>query len=50
MVEKEMIKKSDLLEYTFCDDQQKLNVVLNVEYLKKLFNADIILLEETEHR
>lgn len=44
------VNKLDLFNYTFYDDNQRLCVVLNKEYLKELFNADIIMLEETEHK
>ena len=49
MVE-EIIKKSDLLDYSFFDDNHNLNVVVNEGLLKKLFEADIILLHEDEHK
>ena len=49
-MENEKVNKVDLFQYTFCDNNGKLNVVLNVEYIKKLFDADIVLLEETEHK
>lgn len=44
------INKKDLFNYTFHDESGDLCVVLNVEYIKKLFNADVVLLDETEHR
>lgn len=44
------IEKKDLFHYTFHDDSGNLCVVLNVENIKKMFNADIVLLEENEHR
>ena len=49
-MENEKINKEDLFHYTFYDSNHSLNVVLNVDYIKKLFNADNVLLEETEHR
>ena len=49
-MESDKINKKDLFQYTFYDANHKLNVVLNVDYIKKLFNADIVLLEETEHK
>lgn len=49
-MENEKVNKVDLFQYTFFDNSGKLNVVLNVEYIKKLFDADIVLLEETEHK
>lgn len=49
-MEDERINKDDILDYSFYDDQHKLNVVINKEYLKKLFNADIILLDEKTHK
>lgn len=49
-MENEKINKKDIFNYTFYDDNKKLCVVLNQEYLKQLFEADIILLEETEHK
>lgn len=45
----EKLKKL-LLQYSFYDDQHKLNIVLNKNYLKELFEADIILLDETQHK
>lgn len=36
----------ELMSYGFYDESGKYNVVLNKEKLKKLLNADIILLEE----
>ena len=44
------ITKESLLKYSFYDDDNRLNVVINEEFLKKLFNADTILLNEYEHR
>ena len=49
-MENEKINKKDIFNYTFYDDNKKLCVVLNQEYLKQLFEVDIILLEETEHK
>lgn len=49
-MENEKINKSDIFQYTFYDDSHKLNVVLNVDYIKKLFGADIVLLEDNEHK
>lgn len=46
----EIIKKSDLLEYSFYDDNHNLVTVVNEDLLKKVFNADIILLHEYEHK
>lgn len=46
----EEINKEDIFNYTFYDESHKLCVVLNTDYLKKLFDADIILLEEIEHK
>lgn len=42
--------KELLLQYSFYDDQHKLNIVLNENYLKQLFKADIILLDEKQHK
>lgn len=39
-----------ILQYSFYDEQHKLNVVINTDYLKDLFEADNILLEEIGHR
>ena len=49
-MENDKINIVDLFQYTFHDDSGDLCVVLNVEYIKKLFNADVVLLDETEHR
>lgn len=49
-MENEKINKSDIFQYTFYDDNHKLNVVLNVDYIKKLFSADNVLLEDNEHK
>jgi len=49
MVEDSVIKQK-LLEYSFYDEQHKLNVLINKNYIKELFGADIILLEETQHK
>ena len=46
----ETIKKSDLLNYSFYDENHKLVTVVNEDLLKKIFKADIILLNETEHK
>lgn len=46
----ETIKKLDLLDYSFYDDNNKLVTVLNEQLLKDIFKSDIILLKETEHR
>lgn len=46
----ENIDKSNLFNYTFYDDSHNLCVVLNTEYIKQLFEADIVLLEEREHK
>ena len=39
--------KSILLDYSFYNEDGQLTVVLNKSYLKHLFKADVILLEET---
>lgn len=49
-MENEKINKKDIFNYTFYDDDKRLCVVLNQDYLKQLFEADIIMLEETEHK
>ena len=49
-MENEKIDKSKLFNYTFYDDDKRLCVVLNTEFLKQLFEADVILLEEKEHK
>ena len=36
----------NLMSYGFYDESGKYNIVLNQERLKRMFNADIILLEE----
>lgn len=46
----DIIEKSNLFQYTFYDEGHKLNVVLNEDYIKEIFEADIVLLDETEHR
>jgi hypothetical protein len=43
----ETVNKLDLFQYTFYDESGNLVVVLDQEFIKKLFNADVILLEET---
>lgn len=50
MEENNKIDKEKLFQYTFYDNNRELNVVLDVEYLKKIFNADNILLNEKEHK
>lgn len=44
------IKVRDILQYSYYDDQHNLSVVLDVDKIKQLFNADIIKLYEAEHR
>ena len=44
------IDKDEILQYGFYDEQQKYNIVLNVEKLKEIFSADNILLDEKEHK
>lgn len=39
--------KSILLDYSFYNEDGQLTVILNKSYLKHLFEADVILLEET---
>lgn len=46
----ETIKKSDLLNYSFYDEDHKLVTVVNEDLLKKIFKADIIMLNENEHK
>lgn len=46
----DMIEKSNLFQYTFYDEGHKLNVVLDEDYIKEIFEADIVLLKETEHK
>lgn len=48
-MDKEKLKEL-ILQYSFYDEQHKLNVVINTDYLKDLFEADNILLEEISHR
>lgn len=48
-MDEETIKKSDLLDYSFYDESHNLITVVNEAFLKKLFNADIILLHEDEN-
>lgn len=45
-----MFDKSNLLNYSFYDESGELVVVLNNEYIKELFGANKILLDEKEHR
>ena len=42
----EMIKKSDLFNYSFYDEEHNLVTVVNEELLKKIFKTDIIILHE----
>ena len=49
-MENEKIDKSKLFNYTFYDDDKRLCVVLNQEYIKQIFNAVIVLLEEFGHK
>ena len=44
------VNKSDILDYSYYDENNKLVTVLNVDFLKKLFNTDIISLCEIGHR
>ena len=46
----DMIDKNNLFQYTFYDESHKLNVVLDEDYIKEVFEADIVLLKETEHK
>lgn len=46
----ENIEKDKLFSYTFYNEQSQLVVVLNEEYIKKIYNADVVLLNETEHK
>lgn len=48
-MDKEKLKEL-ILQYSFYDEQHKLNVVINTDYLKDLFEANNILLEEIGHR
>lgn len=48
-MDKEKLKEL-ILQYSFYHEQHKLNVVINTDYLKDLFEADNILLEEISHR
>lgn len=45
----ENIKKEDIRQYSFYDETKQLCVVLNKDFLKKIFQADNILLEEKGH-
>ena len=40
------VKRGDLFRYSFYDDNHKVVAVLNVEKLKEILEADILLLEE----
>lgn len=42
----ETVSKKDLFKYSFYQENGKLAVVLDEEYLKKLFNADELLFKE----
>ena len=44
------IKRSDLIEYTYYDDDGTLIGVLNKSKLKELIEVDKVILEETEHK
>lgn len=45
-----VIKKSELLDYSFYDDNHRLITVVNEDLLKKIFKSDVILLHEYEHK
>lgn len=49
-MEENMIKKSEIFNYSFYDDANNLTVVVNEKKLKQIFNADTILLQEYEHK
>lgn len=40
------VTRGDLFRYSFYDDNRKVVAVLNVEKLKEILGADILLLEE----
>lgn len=42
----ELIKKSEIFKYTYYDDTGKLVVVLNEDYIKQLFKADVVTFNE----
>ena len=42
--------KSNILDYSFYDEQHNLIAVLNKQNLKQLLQVDEILLEEREHK
>ena len=48
-MDKEKLKEL-ILQYSFYDEQHKLNVVINTDYLKDLVEDNNILLEEIGHR
>ena len=50
MADNIVINKNDLFKYSFYDEAHDYVFVLNQEYLKELLGADIILLEEIEHK
>ena len=44
------IKKSDLFDYIFYNEQGKLVAKLNVVKIKELLEVDELIFKETEHR
>lgn len=44
------IKRSDLFEYTYYEENGTLIGVLNKSKLKELLGVDKVILEETEHK
>lgn len=47
---KEKLNIKELLNYSYYDDSGKLVAVIKEDILKKVFDADIIIFNETEHR
>lgn len=46
-MEEEKINKSELFKYSFYEENGKYIVVLNKDNIKKMFNADDVIWEET---
>lgn len=48
--ENNKLDKMKVLEYSYYDESHQLVAVLNRAYLQEVFGADIIVLEEKEHK
>lgn len=49
-MEEEKLNKRDIFKYGYYDDSGKYIIVLNEEYLKKYFEADIITLKDSDYK